>query len=476
MIQDIAKPQYLITPLDLAYAEGLRKDELEWERLIVTARRYHDGNQFVPMTRRMQKILGLAETATADMIFKMNVTRSIVTAVTERLIIAKFDSTDTDLSSWADAVMAHNELSYRQDEIHENALRDGESFIIVDWDSEANLPVFLPQPRYTSVESGGDGFGCLMKYPENDPNRPAEFAVKIWHEDVKMGFSVPASRERQTYYFSDHIEKWGRDSHGILVKVEEDVPWVDAEGNPLGIPVIHFKNKRMRLEAQDGWPVQNAINKTFIDLLSAADMTAFRIFVALGWIPTTDGKEPAEDGSNWLVVEPGQIVGTTKEPTKASFEAIDPADMKPLVDLTEQLILWMAMVTDTPVNRFVSTRQIASDKTLKEQEGPLLAKVRNRQLGFGSSWIKCLNMGRKLHNYFVAGEDLPLDSYFRVQWTEAQPSAQQDKIDILKGKKDLGIPNEVLWAEAGYSQAEIDNMKQLQGEVSNGRTTGSESG
>lgn len=449
-------------PVDTLYLDYRSLQEAERERDIVTARKYHEGEQIVPLTERMRKVLGIGLNATSDLLFRMNVTRSVVTAVSERLIVSSFDAQTKETIAWANNVWADNRMPFLQDDVHEGSLRDSEYFVIVDWDKEEQRPRLTPHQRYTSVQSGGDGYGCLMVYPGNDPNQKPLYAIKVWQEEESTGDAY-IQREYRTIYYPDRLEKYKETDTGKLVLLET-IAMVDSEGKPLGIPVIHFQNKGLRLESWDAWPLQNAINKTFVDLLASADLTAFRIYVTFGFIPTSDGKSPAEDKSNWLSIEPGQLIGSTAKPTEASFEAIEPADLKPLIDLTEQTILWMAMVTDTPVNRFISTRQIASDKTLKEQEGPLLAKVRNRQLRFGASWIDCMKYARKLNNLYSVDK---LDETERlvISWAEAQPSAEMDHITLLGTKKTIGIPDQQLWVEAGYTQEKIETMLQMKAEA-----------
>lgn len=460
----------MINALDIALVEYLSQRELERQRHVVLARKYHSGEQIVPLTDRLRKVLGVGLALSQDILFRMNVTRSVVTAVSERLIVAGFDAADTGQVEWATNLWTDNRMEYLQEEVHEGALRDSEHFVIVHWDAEKNMPRFTPHERFTSLESGGNGWGCLMKYPEDDHHQAPEYAVKVWYDSIPGPGGVPLQRERRTFYYADRVEKYARNERGEL-RLLETIPWLRRDGTPLGIPVVHFINKDMRFEAWDAFPMQNAINKTLVDALAAADNTAFRVYVALGFIPTIDGKEPAEDRSNWLTIEPGQIIGTTKESTKVKFDAIDPADIKPLIDLTEQLILWMAMVSDTPVNRFVSTRQIASDKTLKEQEGPLLAKVRNRQLSFGSAWVEALKIARTLSNTFGTPllDELDETVRFKTVWAEAQTSAERDRLETLEIKKRLGIPRRQLWSEIGYSVQQIETME---GEYRDGRNEG----
>jgi hypothetical protein len=209
-------------------------------------------------------------------------------------------------------------------------------------------------------------------------------------------------------------------------------------------------------------PMQRAVNKSLIDLLSTSDLTAFRVYVALGFIPTTDGGLLKADRSNLLPIEPGQVVGTTLPPQQADFRAIEAGELNPQMDLTHQLILWLATTSNTPVSRFISTKLIASDETLKEQEGPLLSRVHSRQVSFGNSWVQCLKLFVRLQNTFGKDSevgDLDPDAILDPIWIEAQSRSQQEKLDLLIKKQKLGIPEEQLWKEAGYSSKRVEQMR-----------------
>ncbi len=445
------------TAVRLSALEAYSEEELKLQRRIVKARKYHDGLQNAQLTERLREFLQMHP----DDEFSLNVCAPVVNALSERLVVDGFDGDDTKLLDWAWRIWQECNLDAMQDDVHEGALRDSEYFVMVDWDAEENRPIFVPHQRYTSVDAGGDGYGCMMFYDQDDRYQKPQFAVKQWTEATKNDIV-----ERRNIYYPDRIEKYQRGSGAQWVRIGESIPWVDAEGKPLGIAVVPFTNKGMRQEASAAWPMQDAVNKSLIDLLSASDLTAFRIYVALGFIPTTDGKPPADDMSNWLKVTPGQIVGTTKPPSEASFSAIGPSELEPLMDLTHQLVLWLAMVTNTPVTRFISTKLVASDETLKEQEGPLLARVRSRQITFGNSWSKCMQLAAKLQNLYgepSEDDDLPedLDANVLLEpiWIEPQSRSQSERLDLLVKKQKLGIPRRQLWREAGYSQSAISKMQ-----------------
>jgi hypothetical protein len=448
------------TQILLSQMEAMEAVEADRQREVLVARRYHEGKHGAKLTTRLLEFLA-RDLNIGGPEFRMNVCKNVVTALSERLIIEGFDSKDESFIEWAWNLWQALRLDSMQEEVHEAALRDGEYFIIVDWDEENERPCMTPHQRYTSIDVNGDGYGCKMFYEENDHNQKPLFGLKQWLEQSNSSIV-----ERRTLYFPDRIERYIRDNRGewtpfrgVLGDKPWPTPWVDNEDKPLGIALKHFKNKGLQCEAWDAIPMQNAINKSVIDLLSASDQTAFRVFVALGFIPTVDGKPPADDRSNWLEVEPGQIIGTTKPPGDASFNAIDPADLSTLMDLAHQLVLWAAMVTNTPVTRFISTKLIASDETLKEQEGPLLSRVRSRQTSFGNTWSECFELAAKLQN--VMGEPVKYPEPFDLDplWVDANARGQQERIDLLIKKQKLGIPRSQLWLEAGYNKKTIRRME-----------------
>lgn len=460
---------------ELAFAHWLYEEELERQRQVVKAREYYDGDQPTYLTERARTFLALDETG--DDTFNMNVVRGIVEAVTERLIVAGFHCVDESSAAWAWATWQADRLDAKQNDVHEGAVCDGEKFVAIDWDDDDGRLRFIPHARYTSAEAGGSGEGCKATYANDDPNQKLLYISKRWTEYLGNG----RARQRLTCYYPDRIEKYQQISNindwlpldEETLSAEGDVdesgqvvwpkPWVDDAGEPLGIPVVHFRNPGMRSEIWDAIKLQNAVNKTLIDTLAAGDSTAFQIFVALGFIPTTDGKAPAEDQSNWQDIEPGRTIGTTRSATEADFKAIPPGSLDPLLNLLEKLVLWMAVITRTPVSRYQFSGQVASADTLKQQMESLLAKVGLRHILFGDAWEDVMTIGRRLQNYFGGGWDgklLDESAAFETIWQSAET---RSRLDDLKGfqieRETLDVPLETLWAKAGYQPDEIEQMK-----------------
>jgi len=290
-----------------------------------------------------------------------------------------------------------------------------------------------------------------------------EYVTKRWTETVVEN-GKRQTRQRLTAYYPDRVERFVLTTTGNEAgwqPYRDDgqpwpIPWVGADGQPLGIPAVHFRNPGLRSELWDAIPLQDAINKTLLDVLASADTSGFRILFAHGWFPTTDGKMPASDGSNLLKIAPGQVIGSSS--AEAALDPIEGADLSPLLEAVDSLIVKLAQVTDTPTGRFQLTRQVAAEGTLKQQEAPLLGKVRARQVLFGDAWEDLMYIARRLTNLWGEG-GLPEDPRIETRWQVAETRDEAEWVNMLAVKREkLSVPLEMLWSEAGYSQEQIEAM------------------
>lgn len=454
MMPDVLVPEQL----DLTYLEAVTEAERERQRQIVRARDYHEGDQPTFLSDRQREYLNIKN---PNEEFSMNVTRIVVTAVGERLIVKALTCGDEASQTAAAGWWKANRLGAVAADVHEQALVAGEHFVVVDWDTQAKAPRFTANPRCTSLDvDDAGGYGVWVDYPDDDPMRPPERAVKRWVDEGRDERGRTFTTSLATVYYPDRIEKYiysGGWKQLVTQGEAWPLPWKDAAGKPLGIPVIPFSNRSLRPEALDAWPLQDALNKTLIDLLAAADTNGFPIFKAFGYTPTTDGKDLASDGSNALNIVPGIVIGSRKPPSEASFDVIPAAPLTELRELKADLVMDVAIVTDTPVSRFKISGQVAAEGTLKEQAEPLYAKVRIRQELFGAAWEQCFAMARKLANlYGSAGLD-ETQPYATAWEPISARSAAEDQAD-WKAKREAGVPKRQIWLEMGYTQEQIDGF------------------
>ena len=435
---------------DLAFKQWLYEEELAFQREVQAYRDYYAGDQLSFLNDRLRDFLNVPG-KTLD--FQMNVCRAVVNAVTERLGVDGFGVSDERLLEWAAKLWSNNNMAIQSGNAHHAAVRDGESFVIVTY--ENGRPELKVHNRFVDSQAGGDGDGCKITYPGGDANAAPLFASKRWLDDTSRANSF----QRMTVYYPERIEKFEWSGGWTPYRDEGDPGWPIAWKNndgPLGIPIFHFAQPDARSELSDAVYMQNAVNKILLDMLASADVGAFRILLGHGFpMPTTDGEALAADASNAIKVKPGTYIHTTE--AGAGIDSINGEDPTPLVNMLGQLVMWLSVVTDTPISRFQFTGQIAAEGTLKQQEITLLSKVKDRQIRFGGAWNAALDMARKLENTFGAGgldETIP----FAVDWRPADTRSDADQQAEWRIKSEVGVPQAQLWREMGYTDEQIASM------------------
>jgi hypothetical protein len=118
----------------------------------------------------------------------------------------------------------------------------------------------------------------------------------------------------------------------------------------------------------------------------------------------------------------------------------------------------MAQVTRTPISYFQHSRQMPSGASQKQNELPLLAKIKDRHIPFGNAWENVLRIGRRLHNTFGPGG---LDETLEIstEWADPQMRNDKEEAETAKLHRELGVPEPVLWARLGYSGEEIEAIE-----------------
>ena len=390
-----------ITTVQLSYLSWLESQDTEQYLKYQMFRDYYEGEHLTQLNKRMRKFLQLQD----DQEFSLNFCPIVVDSLAEKLKVAKFqcdDKPDVLDAWWTDMG--------QQGVVHLAAVRDGDTYVLVEYDNDAKCPKFTHENAYNGAE------GTHVVYSDENHMEPV-VAIKRW----QLVTGVGTVTRRTNLYYPDRIEKYSDFGSGTTWGHHEEdgqpwpIPWV-ANGVPLGIPVIHFRNKDQgysygESELEDVTPMENALNKTVIDLLAAADTTAFRLYTMTGAKPPTTQVAPG----SWLYSEaPGSAIGS-----------IAPADLSGLIALKDSIALDIARLTRTPLSNFQITGQVAAEGTLKEQRAGLTAKARDRQTSFGASWVQAMTMARKLYNFYGSG-GMDESKRITVEWED------DEKPDIVE--------------------------------------------
>ena len=416
-------PNQAIQAIALSYNAWLTSEEIIRQKQILLCRNYYEGDQKVPLSARQQEYLGFSDSGR----FCDNHCRTVVDAPAEKMIFQKFTGKDETFTTWANNLwqsQPHWGRLYRK--VQRSSLRDGEWFVFVDFNNDIR---FIPHPRYTDPTAGGSGFGMKAHYQEDDPDRDLEYVSKRWTEPYTNERGQPDSRQRMNLYYPDRIERYETTARSGWTfwtpysnpQAPAIMPW------PLGvIPIVHIQNQDLRSEIWDAIPIQDAINKTLLDALAVADASGFPILTAIGFYPTSDGLEPAADGSNYLKISPGCWIATTNQ--DASIGSIPPSNLDVLLNLHDRLCMELARVTDTPLSRLQLTRQVIGAETIKASESSLNQKAIDRQDVFGDDWEACLYIARRYANLYQAA-GLDEDASLEAVW---QPTGYSGVVSELE--------------------------------------------
>jgi len=462
----------------ISFLEWLANEDADRQARYVAYREYYDGDHDTQLTARQRKYLQIK----IGEEFNDNYCPIVVDALAERLTVTGFNAgKNTDLATQLWDWWKASRMDAVQGVTHLAATRDGDGYILVEWDNDGDRPNWTFEPAYNGTE------GVKVHYSK-DRRRQVAFASKRWRvegEDVKRA----GKARRLNLYYPDRIEKYV--SYDDVYEgawqpyIEEGQPWPlpwtvgnvppgqyrdndhtdpanwepNESAEPLGVPVVHFQNKDQgynygQSELKNVIPLQNALNKAIIDLLATADTTGFPLFYMLG------------DDPSGLTTAPGSWIYSLRPPSgdeSVSVGKIDAEDLSPLIAFKDSIVTEIARVSRTPLSYFQTSGARAAEGTLKQEEVGLVARALDRQVSFGNAWEDCMSLAIRLHNTFGEG-GLDEEQQISTQWADPQTRNEKEHLEMLEIKSRLGVPRETLWAEMEYDAEEIATMRAQAGD------------
>jgi hypothetical protein len=468
-----------------------------WRRLDQRAARiqlyedYYNGHHRLRFTTlKMRETFGTQFGA-----FASNYCRLVVDAVDERLRVQGFlvlDDDDEDRASPAAEaaeeaaespdeeaeeeesetigddlawqIWRRNDLEEKSRTAHVEALVNEEAYIIV-W-ADPDDPT-MPQ---ITVESP---FEVILDCdPANRKRRRA--ALKRWvdpddlrwravlylPDGVYKYISVRKAGERKDVTRAGFWEQW---------QPAGDPAW--PLPNPLKVvPVLALTNTpRMGgggdSEIRDAIPVNDALNKTIIDMLVASEFVAFPQRVIIGAeLPTDENGQPIEAfkaGVNrywFLKVGDGMPAGS--QPAVTQFPASDLTGYSTMID---KYIGIIGSLTKTPKHYLVDPGGGTNftGETVQALEAGLTSKAKRKTDGWGPIWAEAMALAFLVVEQ--AGGDVPTTDKDRIltNWAHVEARSQSQLADMLVKLVTLDIPTEQLWADFGYTPQQIKRFRKM---------------
>lgn len=437
-----------------AYIQDLMNKERAHMQDYLLYREYYDGIQKTQVTERVRQFLNIQ----ADADFTVNYCPIVVNAKADRLKVKGFQTEDKQSETFWDW-WRKSRMDKQSGQVHRGAIRDADSFVLIEWDNLTGTPRFYHEPAYA-----GDG---VMVYYSEERRNEIKFASKQW----RCNHGMNAGKERRlNLYFPDRIEKYiSKDdiAYGRYLPYEDEettverghlglcglVRWINRKGEPLGIPVVHFKNDDDgdgfgRSQLANVIPLQDVLNKTMIDLIATMDVEGFGLLVGYGQNWSSDAK-----------VGPGAIVSTSKSPQEARLERLNGTSPVGMLAAYSAIVMEIARVSGTPLSYFQTSGQVAAEGTMKQQEITLISQVEKSQTDFGNSWEDVMVIARRLHNTFgqgVMNEDVLIDTLWHN--AESRNAKEETEIAVMKVEK-LQVPASQVQLELGYEANDVAKFK-----------------
>lgn len=378
----------------------------------------------------------------------------VVEALRERLQVVGFrfgeeEGDEGDRS--ADEIWQRNRLDSDSMLVHQAALVYGRSYVIVGYsEDDENLARITPEHPDNVVT-------------ESRPGSPREIAagLKVWLDDWH-------GVHRATLYTPDRIWKFVSTGRHYTWSAPEAVnvsAWdfdADAGGaageeNPLGrVPIVTFRSRPTLTsegtgEFEDVTDIQDRINLSIINLLSAMKYGAFRQRWAAGLEVDEDpitGK-PIEKlkldiRKLWAVADPETKFGDFAETNLSGYLAS-----------IENGIQALAAITRTPPHYLLGQIVNVSGDALTAAEGGLVSKAKERQIHFGESWEEVLRLAGTIEGNALLADATDAETI----WKNAAIRSESQAADAAAKKKDVGVPFSQLAVDLGYTPQEIERMK-----------------
>lgn len=426
-----------IDPARLAYMLALAERQTQDAAQIEMYRDYYEGEHPVSLTQRQRQFLGLR----VGQVFCENYCAMVVDSLAERLTVTGFSTGDTALDAILWEWWQANRMDAQSGLAHTYAGRDGASYIIVGWNNAERRPELWVNEAFCEGEGvkvfwqGKPGQGSIL------------FASKRWSEELNQAGRID-TQKRMNMYLPDALAKYrsGADAgEAGWQKYETDdktwpVAWVDADGAPLGVPVVPLLNKRTGTsELSNVLPIQDAINKTMIDIVAASDVEGFGIYTKTGGSEVLAPK--VFPGAFWQDSDP-----------QAQYGKIQGSELVGLLATYDKHVKSLAVITRRPMRYFTGGGDATSGESKKQDEAGLVAQAKDATVYFGNSWEDVMALCAKLDRVFGDGR-IPEGVTISCQWADVETRNEDaHRMSVREDFKAGVIDREQAWTELGYSQ------------------------
>jgi hypothetical protein len=420
---------------------------------------YYDGvHRLAFSSKKFKQAFGGLFEAFAD-----NWCEVVVRATQERLNVTGFrvgDNPSADGDAWS--IWQANELDLQSQLAHTDALALGVSYVTT-W--------FGDRPKTPEITCDSAMGTIVAAHPKLRRRRLA--ALRCYLDDEAFEHAELFLPDA-VYVYRSHDK---RDVDRSLLT--EDVQWmVDPDNdeadettgeiaNPLGVvPVVELRNRpRLTLARGVGIgahseltsiiPLQDAVNKLIADMLLASEFASFPQRWATGYEDTAAAEGDPGAAAEKFKSGPGAFWWL--EDPDAKFGQFQAADLSNYVEAVAMIVQHIASISATPPHYLTASADRLSGESLKSAETGLVAKVRSKQTCFAEPWEETVRIAGA-----IAGvETLTGATAMETIWSDPESRTEGEHVDAALKKQALGVPQEQLWEDLGYSPQQIARFKAM---------------
>ena len=369
--------------------DAFAQTEQERGNRIHRFRRYYDGDHDSGLTDNQRNLLRVSsqgrrvttgydsnEYDPNSAPFNANYMPMIIDTKVDRLELTTIDADNDAAAEWVTEQLSRNRIAALELQVYESASRDGDTFLLIDFDMDTGFSKWVHEPAYDGVS------GMVVMYPTRLSREP-ELAIKIWHITSEGGQT--ADTMRVNTYSADEIRSYISHNGGelnIFERPEDDIE-PGRQSNPLGrVPVVHFRNQATRYDnygrsdIDDAIPLQDTLNRTMHSMVATSELTAFPIRYGIGGF-TFPSK-----------ITPGMFINLTGGEPATNDDRLEAGEFEAgtitaFVEQGNWVIDQIFTVTKTPKPNMGANE---SGEAKKQNEAPLLGKVRRSQISYGAAW------------------------------------------------------------------------------------------
>ncbi len=431
---------------DLSWALNALRDgdrQIRYER----ARSYYLGDhRMAYQTDQWRDAFGRLFSTLND-----NLCPAVIDSVVDRLQITGFDD-DTEGRNRERAAMrvwTRNMMDLRSNEVHREALLMGDGYLIV-WPGLDGLATMTPEyANQMTVEYDRERPGVITKAGKLWLDQDDHARVNLFYPDVIEQYRSTRDARNSTWVRPGDFDLLPDTNSESTLRAVGTIP------NPYGrVPVFHFANKRIHefglSELLDVIPLQDLLNKAMGDMAIAMEFASYKQRWATGLEVDTDSNGNVQHPP----FQPGVDRILAADSPETRFGQFDATDLGQFLQVQEQLRSAIARVSGTPLHYLFITRgDFPSGEAMKAAEARFTQKLRDRQTAFGTIWREAIGLAM-----FIDGRVRAPENGLVPNWEDASPRSEREHLETLALKKALGVSDEQLLLEMGYTQELVERM------------------